>query len=1209
MSELQANLGPGEAHRNQGSSVKVRKPEPEQVFPAHDAPPTDDTPTVVSKSSPIQSGRPVPAGALGQGLQGRTLAHFELIESIGAGGMAAVLRARDQQLDRLVALKILPPEMASDPENIRRFHQEARAAAKLDHENIARVFFCGEDQGLHFIAFEFVEGDNLRAILDRRGQLPVGEAVRYALQIATGLEHAASRGVVHRDIKPSNIIITPTGRAKLVDMGLARSLAPQDDKALTQSGVTLGTFDYISPEQALEPREADVRSDIYSLGCTLYHMLTGQPPVPGGTAARKLHHHQHVDPLDPRQLNPDIPDDVAAIMARMMAKDVKDRYQQPVHLIQHLMQVAQKVGAAADAPEGVLFIDTPLPSAPRRRPVVTAAAAALGLALVLFVLSLVPPGPRPALPPPPMADGQKPPPVKPEFIKKNGEPPFADGPILIKDAKDLARLRQALEKNDTPQVRAILDVPFLDVSETPLVVNGNELVLESADPKLPATIRFQYQPSETEAGTNAAIWVESGQLHCKNLRFEVKSAVTPETLVAAIVLGQSGKALLERCSFVQREFPKQRLLSLPGKYAPLASLAMENSRPSPKDRPRIEAAECYFEAGQDAIVANGPGDLFLSNCAFGPHYALVHLRGKYESAESTVSWKNCSALVVNGPAFRLDDEASCNLTLSHSIFSTPDDLPSNLRDDLALIRQTKSREPAVRLTFGKRTSYPSSSSTAWPSNCFHNLNVLWGWPLESGNKMVTQADDFRKIVANAGGMLDTPAEPAVFLASTVNPWRSAKPLEETDWRFHVSEVRPEVRRDRDKPLGMLKSWWGGNMAELPPLAETRIARDLGLQPNEKLVDPDSSGMTPGVYKDLSRALVHAVPGDVILLKPGKDRREIEIKPAVLAQAKIDLTLRPYKDSHPILILDETPEPDAAMFKLYDGELALENLEVLLRPTQAFRSVSVVALYGKGRCTFKRCVFTLKDENIPLRVVTLENPENAMNMAAKAPRSAPEVRFQDCFVRGDGDLVKVLVSRPLELTVDNSILAITGSLAAVAGNPKEAALDSPASIKLNRVSAFLAKSLVHLRALASGKGLSPTRLDARDCLFVAMNGKPLIHLDRLDVEDSRLRDAFHWAGAHNAYCGFATFLDQQRPDDASPSLRYDEKAWRAHTMEADSKVLQARFDLLANRPMSQTVPDDCKPKAEWRNELQSYGANLDSIPLPPMTTAADPDDGK
>ena len=154
--------------------------------------------------------------------------------------------------------------------------------------------------------------------------------------------------------------------------------------------MTLGTFDYISPEQALEPREADTRSDIYSLGCTFYHMLTGQPPVPEGTAAKKLYHHQHLAPIDPRQLNPGIPDEVAAILMRMMAKDPDDRYQKPMHLIQHLMQVAEKVGAGADMPEGVMFLDAPLPGVPRFRPLFTVVLAVLGLGLLLMLISLAP---------------------------------------------------------------------------------------------------------------------------------------------------------------------------------------------------------------------------------------------------------------------------------------------------------------------------------------------------------------------------------------------------------------------------------------------------------------------------------------------------------------------------------------------------------------------------------------------------------------------------------------------------------------------------------------------------------------------------------------------------------------------------------------------------------------------------------------------------
>src|SRR5207253_8818153 len=196
--------------------------------------------------------------------------------------------------------------------------------------------------------------------------------------------------------KPSNIIVSSNGRAKLVDMGLARSQEPQSDGGLTQSGVTLGTFDYISPEQALEPRDADVRSDIYSLGCTFYHMLTGQPPVPEGTAAKKLHHHQHVAPLDPRQLNPEIPDEVAAILQRMMAKNVHDRYQRAEHLVQHLLQVAQKLGGI-DVPEGVLFVDAPLPSPPRKRPLLLAGIAVVALTIFVLLVALTPPrSPLPA---------------------------------------------------------------------------------------------------------------------------------------------------------------------------------------------------------------------------------------------------------------------------------------------------------------------------------------------------------------------------------------------------------------------------------------------------------------------------------------------------------------------------------------------------------------------------------------------------------------------------------------------------------------------------------------------------------------------------------------------------------------------------------------------------------------------------------------------
>ncbi len=275
---------------------------------------------------------------------------FLIEEAIGVGGMGAVFRALDTKLDRQVALKLLPPDQAGDSEIVPRFYQEGRSAAQLDHENIARVYSIGQDGPYHYIAFEYIEGVTVRQKVETAGTLAVAQAVNITLQIAYALVHASVRGVVHRDIKPSNIIITPVGRAKLVDMGLARRFERGGDHGLTQSGMTLGTFDYISPEQARDPRDVDVRSDLYSLGCTLFHMLTGRPPFPGGTVLQKLIQHQEEAPADVRTLNPAVPVELAAIITRLMAKDRDRRYQTPEHLVRELLVVAGSVGAAASSP-------------------------------------------------------------------------------------------------------------------------------------------------------------------------------------------------------------------------------------------------------------------------------------------------------------------------------------------------------------------------------------------------------------------------------------------------------------------------------------------------------------------------------------------------------------------------------------------------------------------------------------------------------------------------------------------------------------------------------------------------------------------------------------------------------------------------------------------------------------------------------------------
>jgi serine/threonine protein kinase len=316
-------------------------------------------------------------------LEGKQLGHFQLDQLIGGGGMGAVFRGRDLRLQRTVAIKVVPAAEAN-LESLQRFQLEAQSAAKLDHPNIARVFDVGESPPWNYIVFEFIEGSNLRDLVLTEGPLSVQASVDYLRQIAEALQHAAARGVVHRDIKPSNILITPQGQAKLVDMGLARwsDMQGGTPQEITATGVTLGTFDYISPEQARDPRVADVRSDLYSLGCTWYYLLTGQPPFADGTALQKLLQHGSQKPPDPRAMRKDLSGDLVAILSRLMAKKPSQRYQQPRDLIADLDELSRREGLQRGPEGNVPRYDAD--SAPRTiRRMLPWLAAATALALLL----------------------------------------------------------------------------------------------------------------------------------------------------------------------------------------------------------------------------------------------------------------------------------------------------------------------------------------------------------------------------------------------------------------------------------------------------------------------------------------------------------------------------------------------------------------------------------------------------------------------------------------------------------------------------------------------------------------------------------------------------------------------------------------------------------------------------------------------------------
>jgi serine/threonine protein kinase len=266
-----------------------------------------------------------------------TIGKYKVLERLGSGGMGSVYLCEHKFMRRRVAVKVLPAAKAEDQASLERFYREARAAAALDHPNIVRAYDIDQDENLHFLVMEYVDGASLQEIIKKFGPMNVLYACHYIRQAAIGLQHAHEAGLVHRDIKPGNLLVDRTGTVKVLDMGLARFFHDEEDiltKKYDES--VLGTADYLAPEQALDSHSVDIRADIYSMGATFYFTLTSQPPFNEGTVAQKLIWHQTRQPKPIRQIRPDVPEGVAVVIDRMMAKDRTKRYQTPAQVVDAL---------------------------------------------------------------------------------------------------------------------------------------------------------------------------------------------------------------------------------------------------------------------------------------------------------------------------------------------------------------------------------------------------------------------------------------------------------------------------------------------------------------------------------------------------------------------------------------------------------------------------------------------------------------------------------------------------------------------------------------------------------------------------------------------------------------------------------------------------------------------------------------------------------
>jgi serine/threonine protein kinase/dipeptidyl aminopeptidase/acylaminoacyl peptidase len=425
------------------------------------------------------------------------LLHFKLVRKIGEGGMGAVYLSEDGRSGKRVALKVLPKHLSGNIELVKRFRREAQAAIRLDHPHIVRGFEVGEDLGFHFYAMEYCDGQPLDKLLVVENRLPVERALGIVLQVARGLEFAHRSGLIHRDIKPANIFLVQGGPAKILDLGLSKNLEGSQSTFNTVTGAVMGTPHYISPEQANSEKSIDGRTDLYSLGATLYHMLTGEAPFPGSSAMEVMYKHVHDQLPDPRERVADLPERVVELLKRMMAKAPSDRHPDAAALISDLEEVIagrspksavidsakttiaplRVAGARAGVPPGTARIKktptvrrTVIVRKSSAAPIIGGAAALL--AVVIAVLALRP-GPKPEPPPPVVRKSPPPPSPAPPLPSTSTSPVPAPVPDpwaaaidllpLVEPARDAvsgAWVRSGSEVHSTGKATARIVVPY-----------------------------------------------------------------------------------------------------------------------------------------------------------------------------------------------------------------------------------------------------------------------------------------------------------------------------------------------------------------------------------------------------------------------------------------------------------------------------------------------------------------------------------------------------------------------------------------------------------------------------------------------------------------------------------------------------------------------------------------------------------------------------
>jgi serine/threonine-protein kinase len=1175
---------------------------------------------------------------------GDLLEEYELIETIGVGGMGAVFRALDRRLDRASAVKVLPleGEESGDTDVVQRFHQEGRAAARLDHEGIARVYALGQDRGFHFIAFEFIEGVNLRQLVEERGPLSVMEAINYTLQVAAALVHAAERRVVHRDIKPSNIIITPRGRAKLVDMGLARRFERGGaDEGLTQSGMTLGSFDYISPEQARDPRDVDVRSDLYSLGCTMYHMLTGQPPFADGTVLQKLLQHQEEPPPDVRDKNPTVPAALASIVRKLMAKDRNRRYQSPEQLGHDLLVVASGMGLRVPGSDASTWAPVVTPTS-SKRPWVWAAAAILMLAASVYGVVLgmgrdwgkqrgdqslasndvrsSPKGP----------DGPQPTPTRDRegTGTDQDQTPGPPRTYLITHGLELATALSEAPSGSTLEL--VGEGPF-EVRRG-LAVHDRDLLIKAASPDVRPVIRLARTPANRRGNEPSPplLHFAGGWIILEGLVIDLDSNGREETVTG--VLAEDADLTIQRCLF-----RRQAHWISAGR-----GIGLEvRGRRAQEEAPSVRVQTSAFEGALTAMLGRGPIDLRVSDCLFGQNTTSLRLdrSGPDRGPASTIDLRHVSVMAGDGPVFRFAGPAP-RVRVENSVFAPPDDRPLTLvvADDPDRLDWSGRENLFSRVgTFLQGGSAESSTPpvrrfSAWaddPDGPREAGSIMvdahiWAEPRPANSLADNDADRaFRLTVLDEGPAKvgarqgpTGPVPPPLMTASGRRPSRTESP--------NPGDADQSPTPDPTEPNTLARTETSPNGSATPaePNPETSAPTRPMPMPMPRAV-AEGGGPVNSHDEFLDEVQRLSPRGGTIVVAAGS----ILTLPTCEFRGGGQWTIKAEKkagEGRPLIRFDPTiPGPDRSrtqsyiwrtLFRLRDrASLLVDGVDIVLPQVHTiFQSDRLWAAFGIATGTDLElidCTVTVEGRTSPdpSAVVTVRPWDDDLDRDRDAADPMPaareaKVRVSDSFFRAGDDFINVAAGRRLSLTAHNAAIALGGVMLRGFGMERMPMAD-PArlGVDLRQVTCWAGGGLISLKSTAGDSDLPIADITAKDTIVALSN--PMMPLCKVQSHDGgdAAADPIRWVGQGVAYHGIEVFRIDQPANPSEPPIKQNRPEWRDAVGPRDEAPIFGDIKFVA-------PPRDQSPWTITRDQFRLQadtpapraGADPERLPTPPSS---------